>query len=70
MRAAVVIRLIRHRPLTLEVLPEVKMLSDAELAPISDKAQVVDGDKNKLQPSGKFMVTTETFNPYHLLVDM
>lgn len=37
---------------------------------LDSKAKVYDADGNEIQPTGYFLITTETINPYHLIVDM
>lgn len=55
---------------TLRVLPEIfVMRTGSYVRALPEKIAVVDGDGEKLCPSGQFYVTSESIDPYHLLID-
>ena len=37
---------------------------------LDNKAKVYDADGNEIKPTGYFLITTETINPFHLIIDM
>jgi hypothetical protein len=46
------------------------MKPDALMVELPDGVTVVDDDGKPIRPSGKFMVSVETFDPFHALVDV
>lgn len=43
---------------------------DAEFVELPERILVVDGRGRRIKAIGKFLVSTETFNPFHLVVDI
>lgn len=43
---------------------------DAEFVELPERISVIDGRGRRIKAVGKFLVSTETFNPFHLVVDM
>jgi len=43
---------------------------DAIFVELPERIVVIDSAGKKVKATGKFLVSTETFNPYHLVVDM
>ena len=55
---------------TLEILPGIFMLkAGTKICYLPDTIEVITADKEKLFASGKFAITVETINPYHILID-
>lgn len=68
--AAVQVRIERGSPRTLTIQPGVSVLKvDVMLIPLPENVRVVDGDGNAVVASHRFWVTTESFDPFHLLLD-
>lgn len=42
---------------------------DAIVAPIPESLSVVDTDGNPIQAERQFFISTESFDPYHLVID-
>jgi len=42
---------------------------DVGMVPVPDRIKVVDERGKVIKPSGQFLVSTETFNPYHVVAD-
>ncbi len=57
------------RKLVLTDKPPVVLQLDALVAPLPRNVVVVDRQRKRVNASGQFYVTTETFDPYHLLID-
>lgn len=52
------------------VQPEISVIKPETLVfPLPDRVLVKGPDGKVIKPSGRFMITTETFDPYHLLLD-
>ena len=43
---------------------------DAVFAELPSRISVVDKDGEEIKATGRFLVSTETFDPFHVLVDM
>lgn len=43
--------------------------NDAKLTELPDMFVIETEDGERVQPSGQFLITTETIDPYHLIVD-
>jgi len=72
-RAAVVVEVEKKRaPCTLRVQDgSICILkSDAIMAPLPDGVVVRSADGKPIKPTGRFFVSTESFDPYHLLTDV
>lgn len=51
--------------------PLIILKHDVQVAPLPDRVKVFDPIENKqIKPSGRFFVSTETFDPYHVVCDM
>lgn len=37
---------------------------------LDNKAKIYDANGNEIQPTGYFLITIETINPFHLIIDM
>jgi hypothetical protein len=42
---------------------------DVGMVPVPDRIKVVDSDGKVIEPTGKFLVSTETLDPFHLVAD-
>jgi hypothetical protein len=76
-RAAVRVRVVRRRPPTIELDPDpecpVCIIGETEVTPLPENVVILDGAGGTLGPdsaTGRYYVTTETFDPYHLLLDV
>jgi hypothetical protein len=68
--ACVKVEVIKLRPPIVRVLPEVLMLKpDALLLPLPADVAVVAPDGEAVPASGRFYITAESIDPYHLLID-
>lgn len=68
--AAVMVEVIKQRPLTLRVLPGVRAVkSGVYMAQLPESAIVCDDDGETVEASGTFYITVESIDPYHLLID-
>lgn len=70
--AAVRVRVVKK---TLVLDPEEKcpifvLRTDAVLREVPDTVEVFGPDGKRIRPSGRFLITTETFDPYHCLLDL
>jgi hypothetical protein len=55
---------------SLIVQPGIGVLKPETLVfPVPDTVLVQGPDGEVIRPSGRFMITTETFDPYHLVID-
>lgn len=69
-RAVVTVRY--EAPNLLRVQPDMPIgvvKPDVGMVPVPDRIKVVDPKGKAIRPSGKFLVSTESFNPYHLVAD-
>ncbi len=68
---AVKVELVKHRPPTLRVVPGSICLVKASvyLALLPESVIVVDDADEQIPASGKFYISTESIDPYHLLID-
>lgn len=64
-RAERVGKLLMVIPGTVEILR-----ADTKIAQVPDKLSIVDANKNPIMPSGRFYMTTETIDPYHMVLDL
>ena len=74
-RAAVRVRVVRKRPVVLQIDPEeekpILVLSwDAQLVHLPEHVKVIDQDGKEVKAHGQFAVTVETITSYHLLTDL
>lgn len=68
-RAAVKVRYDpKKKALILEKETPMVLKSDALIAPIPDDIPILDSEGKRIK--GKFHVTIETFNPYHMVVEL
>lgn len=44
--------------------------SNTKVAELSGDYEIINEDEEKMLPTGKFLITTETIDPYHLIIDM
>jgi hypothetical protein len=73
LRACVTVRVeFRDRKPVLVVKPgSVSLLKgDAVLTELPKEISVIDEDGKRIKATGKFYVTTETFDPYHCVTDL
>jgi len=73
--AAVYVRVVARDTLQLDCpenqkFPIVVLKADALIVPLPEKIRVLDPDGKILKPSRRFYITTESFDPWHLLTDM
>jgi len=54
---------------TFKVLPEIYLLKETSLVCEQPTFKIVDDEGNEIKPSGKFLWTVETINPFHLVTD-
>lgn len=71
LRAAVMVEFhqVGRKGRRLVVDPPLRFARDAEFARLPPDVEVVDSEGNPLEPTWGFWVSTETFNPYHLVTD-
>ena len=56
---------------TLRVLPGVALIKPGTYVQlVPEKINVIDGSSGEISASGRFYVTSETIDPYHLLIDV
>lgn len=68
--AAVKVRVTKTRPPVLQVQPSsVVVLSGVELFHLPHDVMVIGPDGESLAPTGEFLVSVETVDPVHYLVD-
>ena len=71
--AAIRVYLTRKRPRQLTVDPDPKcpisIVSSGCLSPLPSDVEVVGADGRVIKASGRFLITNESFDPYHLLLD-
>lgn len=53
-----------------QIEPGISMLDGSTLVMERDEAKIIDDNGEEMMPSGRFLWTTETIDPYHLVVDM
>lgn len=44
--------------------------SNTKVAELSGDYEIINEYEEKIMPTGKFLITTETIDPYHLIIDM
>lgn len=43
---------------------------DTPMTDLPDNFQIVDAEGAEIKPTGRFLMTAETIDPYHIVVDM
>lgn len=70
-RAAVKVKRIDNRKQIYEVVQgEIFIVPAGTMMLIRPDAQVVDDEGNGLEPTGRYLFTADTIDPFHLVVDM
>lgn len=70
-RAAVKVKRVDNRKQLYEVVQgEVFIVPAGTTMLVRPDAQVVDDKGQELEPTGRYLFTAETINPFHLVVDM
>lgn len=69
-RCGVKVERINKRKHTYKVTDVCVIGEDTLMTDLPDNFQIVDAEGDEISPTGRFIMTAETMDPYHLVVDM